>query len=125
MYGAVYICNECLKECAENAGYLEAKHATQIQEENMQLSVQVFDLTKKADGLEKAINELLTGGFQYSKPVHREPSLLESIDLDREKSPGTEELVDTGAGAITESVHDEGVGELRSTSKSTEFELSI
>lgn len=138
--GALYIClDECVREFANVAGFLSAQQSKSLRETNVTLSLRVEEQTRKIVALERVVDELrnansiivssddITVDSDGSDSANEADVSGQPDGTQEELRKGPSEL-STGEGETPESSNDEGVGELRSSERSTEpieFEWGI
>lgn len=123
-HGAMYLCDLCVAEMAGLLGYLTPEVSRDLTDKIEQLESEKFKAQTQAAGLERAINGLMDAGFcadpvAHLHPDHQSPDRSRhpsAVGFDPERAdsaqPG-ETVVAGAAGETPESLHDEGVAELR------------
>jgi hypothetical protein len=125
-YGAVYICDECVKEMARTYGMITTDQAIELKAEVETLQTALYEAEVTNQGLERAVSGLTTAR-RYSAPVPVDRDVRPS-----ETSTGSEEGLsepaedlDGGTEGTPESVHDKGMDDVRSDGSGTEFRLGV
>lgn len=128
-HGALYICNKCLAEMGRLANFTTPEDTEALNKKIAHLEEDNFNLSTKVDGLERAINGMVDGG--YARPGGARLG-SDSLNVSAPKmaeypAQRTTEDVGVGTGAFAESSNDEGVAELSDDASSDggEFKLRV
>jgi len=126
--GAVYICNRCVGEFAGMYGFISEEGHKNLRVANEELQRLNYAYTKRVDALEESLRALANAGYKLNDDgavIVSGGYLPKDVEPATTEPPRREESVGAGAGEITESSDDEGVGILSSDESDSEFELEF
>lgn len=126
-FGAVIICNECIRQMAQVAGYFTPDQAAAMTEENRLLRIEIAAITIRAEGLEQAVDGLRLAGSSV-RTYSESDVVLHSVEDHSEPSnePGKrEDSVESGEEISAGSVHDEGMAIVPDDASSGQFRFDI
>jgi len=126
-HGAVYICNECLSEMAEECDFLSPESAEKLKKQIDMLEKDVYALTKKEAGLERAVDGLVSAGYSRSDTPNSDSGGGTVTPLHNERTEVTENNMGSGEGTPPKQSNDERMAELPNDagSNASEFSLNI
>lgn len=112
VYGAVYLCDECIREMVNHFGFITPDRAMQIQAENVELQRTLDGTLEKIEALKEALHALGNVSRVWDlTPVSGDSDFLQSAgEANTSESTGTKGSEDREP---SEQVDDEGVAELR------------
>ena len=121
-HGALYLCNLCVEEAANLSGYVSTESVKETLKFNEELKLRVLALDEKRRSLENSIGTLVAAGYELNSVA---PELGDFDLAEQAASEGTGNL-GSGEGPSAGSLHDETVGDLRSTeSDSSDFTIKF
>lgn len=127
-HGALYICNKCLAEMARLANYTTPEDTEAFNKKISHLEEDNFSLSTKVDGLERAINGMVDGGYRRGgADVSAYRLNVPAPEMAELPTQPTIENVGVGARAFAEPSDDERVAELSDDASSDggEFKLRV
>lgn len=118
-HGALYICNKCLAEMGRLAGYTPPEDTEALNKKIAHLEEDNFNLSRKVDGLERAISGMVDGGIARPGGAKLGPDSLNVHAPKMAKLPLQPTVEDVGdrTGTFAEPGDDEGVAELSDDAK--------
>lgn len=113
-HGALYICNKCLAEMGRLANYTPPEDTEALNKKLAHLEEDNYNLSRKVDGLERAISGMVDSGIPRSSGAKLDSYSVDvsAPKMDKLPASATIEDVGVGAGAFAEPSNDEGVAEL-------------
>ena len=127
-HGAFYICNICAKNIGTLVGMMDEDKAILLRQENESLQGKIEELTLALKAAEESIRGL-TVFRRYapnlSSSDSSEQPVTVSSDEDVEEPSGREETVESKGKRSSKSANEQGMDDIRSTTRDTEFKLDL
>lgn len=127
--GAFYICNLCINEAAHIMAFISHDEYKDLRKAKEELEHLNYELIKRVGALEESLSALANAGYRITDDgalVRNGGYISETMEQAARELSGRTEYVGEREELSTEPLHDEGVGELQSSSGSdSEFKLEL
>jgi hypothetical protein len=126
--GAFYICNLCVNEIAHLFAFISFDEYKDLRSSKEDLERINFELIKRVGALEESLRALANAGYNVGddNTVIRSGGFpVQTVETVRAESQGGKKKLGDGEGKTSESVHDEGVGELSSDKSGSDSDFAL
>lgn len=128
--GAQYICNLCVGEAAKLMDFISHDEYKDLRKAKEDLEHLNYELIKRVGALEESHRALANAGYKFGDDgtiVRTGGYISEIVEGSELITPGGKEVLGDGESESTESLHDEGVGELQSSpdDNDSDFKLEL